>query len=148
MNKTRFFIITTILLLVLNMVLLGSRFLKPEPHKRPREVVIERLNFDKNQIAKYDVLIKSHRTSVVDLESKIKLSKQHLYNQLLLEESQNHDSLVNEIATNHKKLEEVHLQHFMEIKSLCKPEQMNDYQAFVKDINKIFQPKKPHRPKD
>ena len=69
MNKTKLLSVAVIALLVLNFGILGFLFLskkhEPNGRKMPREIVIEKLHFDENQIVEYEKIIKQshiHKT--------------------------------------------------------------------------------------
>lgn len=149
MNKTKLLSIAVIALLVLNFGILGFLFLskghEPNGRKMPREIIIERLHFDKNQIVEYEKIIKEHRKAIRNLDDSIRNTKNELY-QLLNEEKINSvekDSLYLKLANYQKQIEITHFNHFLEIKSLCKKEQLDDFKNLTEKLSKIFS----HKPR-
>lgn len=152
MNKTKLLSVAVIALLVLNFVILGFLFLskkhKPNRRKMPREIVIEKLHFDENQIVEYEKIIKEHQKAIRNLDDSIRKTKNELY-QLLNEEKINSaqkDSLYLKLANYQKQIETTHFNHFLEIKKLCKKEQLADYKNLTEELSKIFS--HPRRPKN
>ena len=110
----------------------------------PREIIIEKLRFDVGQITKYDQLIEVHRDSVRLLDRKIKDNKNTLYNQLAQPYNQKStEALFLQLATSQATIEKLHYNHFLAIKSLCKPDQLDDYENLTNELAKIFNPKHP-----
>ncbi len=120
----------------------------PPQHKpSPREVVIERLHFDETQVAKYETLIQKHRSDVKDTEKALMELKTNLYNNLKNTENKTlSDSLINSIIALQNKLEHIHYAHFEDIKKLCTPEQLNNFNELANDLARIFGPAPPHGP--
>ncbi|WP_432671303.1 hypothetical protein [Flavobacterium sp. SM2513] len=152
MNKTKLLTIGVIVLVVINLVTL-SFFIINKPHDGrerkaiPREIVIKKLHFDPDQVMQYEQLIKIHKDSIVVLDNKIKKYKNELYRQLTQEEDKKAiDQLFLEIATTQAAIERLHFNHFLTIKKLCKPDQLEDYNELTHELAKIFNPKLP--PKD
>jgi len=152
MNKTKLLSAAVITLLVLNFGILGFLFLskknEPNGRKMPREIVIEKLHFDENQIVEYEKIIEEHQKAIRNLDDSIRNTKNELY-QLLNEEKINStivDSLYLKLANYQKQIETTHFNHFLEIKKLCKKEQLADYKNLTEELSKIFS--HPRRPKN
>lgn len=114
----------------------------------PREIVIEKLHFDENQIVEYEKIIEEHQKAIRNLDDSIRNTKNELY-QLLNEEKINStivDSLYLKLANYQKQIETTHFNHFLEIKKLCKKEQLADYKNLTEELSKIFS--HPRRPKN
>jgi uncharacterized protein HemX len=151
MNKTKLLSVAVIALLVLNFGILGYLFLsnkhEPNGRKMPREIIIEILHFDENQIVKYEKTIQEHQKLIRKLDSSIRKTKNELY-QLLNEEkidSSQKDSLYLKLANYQKQIETTHFNHFLEIKKLCKKEQLDDYEYLTGELSRLFS--RPRRPK-
>lgn len=149
MNKTKLLSVAVIALLVLNFGILGFLFLskkhEPNGRKMPREIVIEKLHFDENQIVEYEKIIEEHQKAIRNLDDSIRKTKNELY-QLLNEEKINSaqkDSLYLQLANYQKQIETTHFNHFLEIKKLCKKEQLADYKNLTEELSKIFS----HKPR-
>jgi hypothetical protein len=110
----------------------------------PREIIIEKLDFDAEQIAKYDQLIEVHRDSVRLLDREIKHNKNTLYKQLAQPKNQKStEALFLQLANSQAAIEKLHYKHFLAIKNLCKPDQLDEYNNLTNELAKIFSPKHP-----
>lgn len=145
MNKIKILKFAVVALFLINILTLGFIFTnnskKSHAKKMPREIIIKKLNFDKNQVKAYDELIKKHKNSIDVLDSKIKEAKNNLYFELSVNENESKaDSIL--ISLNHLKsdIEQVHYNHFLDIKKLCKKEQLESYNELTKELAKLFAP--------
>lgn len=152
MNKNRFQLFIIIALLVSNVLLIVFIILPKKPHgfhpDKPRNIIIDRLQFNNSQIEAYDNLIALHRKAIREKDNKIIGLKNKLY--LNLTQNDSNDStaaLINEISTVQQQIETIHFQHFMDIKSICTNEQLGNYNNLVLDFSKIFSPQPPPPPK-
>jgi hypothetical protein len=152
MNKTKVLGFTVIALVILNFGILLFLFLSkgnegPRGRKMPREIVIEKLHFDENQILEYDKTILIHQKNIRDLDDSIRATKNELYQLLNSENIDNiqKDSLYLKLAGFQKQIETTHFNHFIEIKKLCKKEQLSDYKNLTEELSKLFS--HPRRPK-
>jgi Spy/CpxP family protein refolding chaperone len=156
MSKIKLLGIAVIGLLLLNFGILGMMFFQPRaegpghpPHKRPREIIIERLKLDDEQQEQYEHLIHRHRSAVDSLNERSKKAKTELYS-LLNEpfgDSLRSSALLNEIANIQKETEKVNFAHFREIRQLCRPEQIPMFNELIAELSTLFgPPRPPHRP--
>jgi periplasmic protein CpxP/Spy len=144
MNKNRFYQIIIATLLILNIVLLFLHFNRPERPVRPRNIIIERLHFDKNQIEQYEALIDKHHELIITNEVEINKVKDELYQQLIQPyDSLKVDSLSKNIADLQKNAEMINFKHFQDIKQICKSEQLPDFEKLVGELTQIFGKKNP-----
>ena len=159
MEKTKLLTFGIIVLILLNLGTLGFLLLSgpkehhpphgqgPEGRSKPREIIIEKLHFDTNQIKEYDQLIQWHRSHITEIEDKIRDSKNELYLQLnenpINEKAK--DSLINTLASYQKQIESVHFKHFQDIKKLCKKEQLEDFTALTSALSRLFSKPPRHR---
>lgn len=154
MNKSKLLTFAVIVLFLINIVTLSFFILKSQKGndikgddmrgKRPlpREIVIKKLHFDEDQVAQYEALIKVHRDSISAIDDKIKMYKNGLYQELAKTENQDIvDSLFVQIAAAQTSIEKLHYNHFLDIKKLCKPNQLKDYDELTTELAKIFNPK-------
>lgn len=146
MSKQKFYIVVIIGLLISNLLLIGFMFPK-RGHKPPakgmkldgpRSIIIEKLKFDDVQVASYDELIEVHQTNIKEQDEQIFAIKNGMYKTLNESDAKLVDSLSVEIASAQKAIEVLHYNHFLDIKKLCKPEQLKDYEMLTKDIAKLF----------
>jgi len=112
--------------------------------KMPREIVIEKLGFNQEQIVAYDITIKRHQNAIRTLDDSIRNKKNQLYSRLkknALEIDKN-DPLVIELGNYQKQIETTHFNHFIEIKNICKPEQLDNFNSLTSELSKIFSGKR------
>ena len=149
MSKVRLLTITSIGLLVCNIVLLAFMFFGKPPHTNhegPKQLVIEKLGFNDTQVAEYDLLIETHKTSISSYDNELKQLKQNLYVLLSKESSDlERNEMIQKINNLQKDIELTHYHHFEQIKSLCKDDQIEKFNELSKDLSKMFAPKGPHK---
>lgn len=149
MKKTKVLASAVILLLLINIATLGSVWLRPpagpERRPQPKEIIISRLHLDKEQKQKYEKLIQWHRREISVIDMKIRKNKLRLY-ELLAEGSPEDESqaLIDSINVSQKKIEQAHLKHFRELRSLCRLDQLGYYNDLAPELPLLFGP--PHRP--
>jgi hypothetical protein len=111
---------------------------RPDPD-RPKRMVIEKLHFDEQQVADYQVLIDEHRRQIRELDQQIIALKNELYSHLTEQNNKAvSDSLTTEIAKVQQQVEQVHFGHFTDIKKLCTNNQQADFEALSQELTKIF----------
>jgi len=141
--------ISVVFLLLLNGGIIAYLFLsKNNPlgiKRMPREIVIEKLHFDESQIIAYEKIIRQHQQQIRSLDDSIRLSKNELY-QLLNENSASivkKDSLFETLAHYQNQIEQTHYNHFLEIKAICRKDQLDDFKQLTEELSKLFShPKK------
>ncbi len=142
MNKNKLIRILAVVLLLTNIALVSFIFMKrpKHPHEEgPRNIIIERLHFDRNQIIKYDALITVHKAKIKSKEKEIVALKNTLYLQLLEENNQLVvDSMENKIGSVQTEIEKIHYSHFADIHQLCNDDQEKYYAELVKEIAQLF----------
>jgi hypothetical protein len=145
MSKQRFYAITALVLLGSNLFLLWLHFYGSRPrHEGPRREIIKRLNLDDVQVQRYDVLIKQHRTSLRQLDSTVRMQRRTLYTGIGgALAAQHKDSMLREVSKAQLELEQLHYRHFLDIRALCKPEQVPAFEALSRDLAAMFGPVKP-----
>ena len=148
MSKTKIISFIAIGLLVLNLALIAVLFThqkhRPAPRERPRNIIIESLQFDEAQIKEYDKLITEHRSAIENQEKNILSLKNQLYSSLSVDE----DSLLvisleQQLGQLQIGIEELHYEHFQQIKNLCRPNQLDHFNELMKNISEIFSPPRP-----
>lgn len=159
MDKTKLLTFAVIALLLLNLGTLSFLFLTNpngnHPHgdsnfkgrAEPKEIIIEKLNFDSKQKSEYEKLIQVHRKEISSIEDEIRKTKEELYLQLHENTTNNttKDSLINALATYQKQIEITHFKHFQDIKKLCKKEQLDDFNALTEELSRLFSKSPPPR---
>lgn len=153
MTKSKLFQWTTLLLAILNIILVA--FVLNKPHHRGqhrpdsnKRMIIEKLQLDKDQVAQYKVLIQEHRHAVSSLDKEIMQGKYELYSLLNQDDESENDALIEFIIEKQKAIEEVHFNHFEQIKSLCRGDQNGKFEALSEELARMFahhpQPKLQH----
>mgnify|MGYP000458681302 CR=1 FL=1 len=153
MNKLKIVSFLVIVMLIVNIAIISYIILNnkayPADSKRrmPREIVIEKLGFNSDQIATYDVTIKRHQNKIKSLDDAIRNTKNELYSHLKdnSTEIDTNDSLVLALGNYQKEIEITHFNHFIEIKKICTPDQMDEFNNLTEELSKIFS--HPRRPK-
>ena len=150
MNRKYFYIIIICLLLVSNFVLLYFVLQKPKDGfnpNGPKNIIIEKLQFDEEQVVLYQKLIDQHRKDIRENDAKILMLKNDLYSYLKIKGNATAiDSLTTEIGIIQKQIEEIHFNHFLDIKTLCKPEQLSKFNKLSEELAEIFNQKKHLKP--
>lgn len=148
MEKNKLLSILVIGMVLTNIMLLIFMFGK-EPHhpprKMPREVIIEELGFNENQISKYDELIFAHRTQINNADMQLRTLKNNLY-QLLnsnTDTTRERDSLIAAINDIQKQIEYIHFEHFKDIQNLCNDAQKIKFEELSKNLARLFGPPPP-----
>lgn len=153
MSKIKLLSIAVIGLLAINFGILGFLFLRKPPmregpgslgppEERPKHIIIERLHFDKEQVTRYEQLISEHRNKIRVLDEEIRATKNNLYSTLNDDSSLNRDSLETRLGEIQKEIETTHYNHFADIKKLCHPDQLKDFNRLTADLAKVFAPGK------
>lgn len=165
MNKIKLLTFSVIGLLFLNIgIICFLYFSRPTDRNdkfntKPREIISEKLHFDANQIKSYDQLIEIHKFKIDSLNTKSKELKFELYSQLKLAtiNKAEKNRLINELINNQKEIENTYFQHFLDIKALCKKDQIEAFNSLTDELGKMFskqlkqisegnQPPRPPRP--
>lgn len=155
MTKNRLLSITVIALILLNLVVLGFHFVKKgqhpgmPPHHRnggPKNIIIKRLQLNETQIEAYEDLIHIHISQIREKEYELMEVKQHIYDLLLHNNSEEEDELYAELGRLSAEIEQIHLVHFKDLKSLCNEEQLIAFESLTKDLARLFSPPKPPKP--
>ncbi|MBU2019875.1 MAG: hypothetical protein KJ941_09535 [Bacteroidetes bacterium] len=140
LNKYKFIIIG---LLLVNLIFLGFLLFRGQkPPREPKRLVIEKLHFDDAQVKTYEKTIARHRTRITSLDKEIKEKKKALYRNV--SDTIQTNIWTEEIAALQIEIERTHLDHFREIQSICRPNQMKDFEQLMKEIDRLFGP--PARP--
>ena len=140
MNRRSLNILLISTLLLSNLLLVAFIVFRRPPHPPMlREIIVRKLNFDKEQISKYDIFIKAHQEGIRANEKKMLDLKTELYSSLSKKENETFaDSLSLAIGKIQTKTEKIHFQHFIEIKKLCKAEQLPAFEALTVELAKMF----------
>ena len=153
MNKLQFHRLLIAILIVLNGFLIfhlvnrkhhGYQGMKD---RSPKERIIKKLHFDKNQVAQYEALIEEHHNKIKELDQKMAKIKHEMLHQISTIDPATQDSLFNEIGRLQAEVEKTHFQHFLAIKSLCREDQLDDFEELSKKLADFFSKKRNKRMK-
>jgi periplasmic protein CpxP/Spy len=139
MNKSKFlkFIILGLLISngILVFMLINGRYKKDGP----KNIIIEKLHFDSEQIKNYESYIAQHRKAINANEIAMNKLRGDLYLQLKhSQDTAKVDSLISIIANQQTVAEHINYNHFLEIKKLCKPSQKEAFDNLTSEIVKLF----------
>jgi hypothetical protein len=142
MNKTTFLVVAVIILAILNIIiisLLWKRHPKPSSFMRdPKSIIISRLGLDENQVATYENLIAKHRSQINEKELELSKARQSIYLLLNKTDLTIKDSLLNRICEMQMEVEQIHFNHFEDIKNLCHTDQIASFQILTEDLADLF----------
>ncbi|CAG5079292.1 Spy/CpxP family protein refolding chaperone [Parvicella tangerina] len=150
MSRSTVYIVIISLLLICNGIFAYLFFARPDhpPHHPPKDIIIEKLGFSKDQVAAYEGLIKDHRAKIVEKEQALKIAKNNLYALLLEDDVETEvDKLANQIGQIHVEIEHVNFNHFCDLRDICTPEQEIAFNKLVKELSKLFAPHHPPKKK-
>jgi periplasmic protein CpxP/Spy len=142
MSKIKFLSIAVVALLIANIVFAVFFFAGPHGHRRPqepREIIVERLHFTKEQETQYEGLIQNHRSSIVQIDAEILRMRNQLYNHLndpIVWPGR--DSIERQLAQLQIQIEAANYDHFMAIRGLCTNDQLPLFQQLSAEIAQIF----------
>jgi len=144
-NKIDFWRMTVVALLLLNggvLFFLLSKPGPPHPGRRggegPKHLIIERLHLDAAQTDAYEKLVRRHQSDVRAKEREIHDTKRSLYAGLQGAEYPAKDSLARRIGQLQVDVEHIHFNHFQDIKTLCRPEQIADFNELAGELADFF----------
>lgn len=142
MNRKYFILFVISALLISNLILVYNLVQKPKMNEKinPRNIVIKSLLFDKNQSAQYDKLIQVHQKEIREHNDQINALKNTLYEILPADtmDATKVDSITSEIGSIQQNIENIHFNHFMDIKRICKPSQHGAFIKLSSELQKIF----------
>lgn len=151
-SKTKLIGFFAIAMVLINLGLLAFLFFnRPVPlqnkeKKSPKEIIIDKLDFDEGQCREYEKLIQEHRKIIFPLDDKMKLTKTELFQLLSKDQDSKKDTLIKRLAKIQNEVEKAHFEHFMAIKKLCvSKEQKTRFNELTTDLPYIFGPKPPRK---
>jgi protein CpxP len=150
MNKTRLLTVAVVVLFLMNIGIISFLLLNKPPRpdgerngEGPKRLVIERLRFDKDQVDRYDGLIEQHQKTMRAADDEIMQLKRELFSLLPSSDQSRKDSLIADINSVQRRIEYAHFDHFSGIRMICRPDQMNDFNALSRDLADLFSSKGP-----
>ena len=146
MDKIKLLTYSVIGLVLLNIGIIGFLYItrpnsnQDENRRRPKDIIIEKLHFDANQIQKYKDIIKVYRNTIDSLNNNTREIKAVLYTQLKqpIVNNKVKDSLIQLTLVNQKRIEEANFKHFQDIKNLCTKSHLEAYNSLTEELEKLF----------
>ena len=147
------------LLLFLNLSLLVFIFTQGKPndherthHRNPKELIVNQLQFNETQVEQFEESVRWHRSHIKKLDDSIRLVRSELYRLLpsSAPDLERKKTLLQQFAALQLKVEETHWQHFSEIKLICRPDQLKEYNKLTEQLMQLFSRggRPPHPPKN
>jgi protein CpxP len=145
--RQRWLLVLVAILLLTNIATLSIYWLKKPsrdsgPHdpakkeKRMGQFMVDQMKFDATQEATYWKLRDSMITAQKPLMDSIRSAKKRFFD--LLKQPDASDSLLhsrsNEIAEMQKRLDIVTFRHFQNVRSICRPDQLQKFDTVIKEI--------------
>lgn len=146
MSKTKFLTILVVLLLALNVATLyflmgkrdGNKRRSNEGNRSYSVYISKKLNFDTSQQQQLKALRDNHKKELDAIrnedrqvqEAKTQMLKEGVTDSLKL------DSILTLSAINKKKFERAFYTHFMQIRALCRPDQLELFNQTLDEMNK------------
>jgi periplasmic protein CpxP/Spy len=149
MNKTKFLTAAVILLVILNAATLFFLFKghgkKPPVRNGGRpftEFISKQLNFDTAQTGQLQLLRDKHKAELDTLRKEDKVLHDSLFAFVKRGDmdSVKIDSYLTRISVNKKEFELAFIHHFAQIRSICKPEQLDLFNKMVDQMMKRRMP--------
>lgn len=139
MNKVKLLSIAVVVLLGLNIatLLIGSKHGPPHA-EGPKQLVIDRLHLDEQQVTAYSKLIEEHQAAIKSKNDELLAARKALYADLAREGRPISDSLTLAIAVLQQDIEMIHYGHFADIRELCHPDQIAAFDLLLNDLAGLF----------
>jgi hypothetical protein len=144
MNKIRLLYILVFGLIIANILFfirLSTPGFPPRPPHRgdPKHLIAEELHFDANQRTHFEELAQKHHQRIKVLEDSLIVAKENYYNASLKPSTDSTTTaLLEKITSLHREIERVNVAHFWEIKSLCKGDQIQDFERMLPRFANFF----------
>lgn len=156
MSKIKLLAIAVVGLLIVNLatvafLLLRKPFQHPEgrppvEQAGPKNIIVDKLHFDEEQVAQYEALIEQHQEKIKSLNDSINIAKNELYSTLTRDNFIGKDSLIDRLGFLQRQVELTHYDHFASIRAICKPDQLEAFNNLTKELAGFFAPVKKEGP--
>ena len=143
MNKVNFLQWMVVGLLITNVVAIAMVIGTHRKPAGPKAYIIESLHLDDAQIKAYEETVTQHRWAVEQNERTMEKLRSDLYQSLIQQpDTTTVVMLIGRIAEQQKKAEYINYNHFLAIKHICNPEQMDEFETLAKEIAELFSNKR------
>jgi hypothetical protein len=151
MKKTKLFGVLAIAFFLLNLVLVAFIVFKkphhpPLPRTGPKDLIIEKLDLDADQVKSYEALIPIHQMSMMEQRTKMGQIKKELYESLKNDAPHMDEKLKSELIVTETKLQQLQYNHFKDIKEICREDQLENFNALTEEIARLFSENVPPPP--
>ncbi len=147
MKKNTLLTILVTVVILLNVALLLNMWLgRPGGHKPVHLRIVEDIGFDKEQLAKFDKLRDSVSIDLNDVEKRLD-DAIFSYFSLLKTKDWNpatKDSLQSLIGELKKEKASILFTHFKEVKAICRPDQLQEFNLVLDQMMGLINPPPPH----
>tara|TARA_B100000508_G_scaffold55003_2_gene42620 strand:- start:23068 stop:23553 length:486 start_codon:yes stop_codon:yes gene_type:complete len=138
---------TIIIALILMNVAVVAFFLlmKPDhpiPPRGPKEIVVEKLDLNKDQRKKFEGLVQEHRSEMKQLHEEIRGAKKSMYRRAL-DFPKQEDSLLEDLSEKLIAVDKHNIMHLRKVKKMLKKDQLPAFNKMVDNIDRIFHPRPP-----
>lgn len=153
MSKTKLLTFLVIALILLNLGVISFMLLKKPPRPRPgnpnqiTRIIEERLNLDAAQLVQFNQLKEEHMLATKARFEAVGAHKDQLFSLHKTDNLQQKDSLILKISRLHAEIEQLNFKHFQDLKAICKPEQLEDYNNLVTQLGHTLSPTDPRERK-
>ncbi|MGZ4033687.1 MAG: Spy/CpxP family protein refolding chaperone, partial [Bacteroidia bacterium] len=119
----------------------------PPAGEGPKRLIIERLHFNDEQVKQYEIFIDGHRKKTDELHDSSREMHDRLFSLLKNDpvDKAKADSIIQQISDNQKAIDNLNFDHFQKIKSICKGDQVKDFNELAGELAELFAPKGPPR---
>ena len=149
MNKKKVLIILVVVLTLINVLFIAFHLFGPhrrhgERGKEKQEFVIRELDFDKMQQKEYRNLVVIHSQTILSLRKKQVDIKTNLYQTIGEENTSNkRGDYLQKLSLINNEIELTNLNHFDDIRALCRKDQIPRFKKFRSNLKSFFDPPKP-----
>lgn len=147
-KKYKFVLIGFLVMTTLNLVILGTLWLKRPPWVRgDRDLIssnplqrmfVERLDLNKEQIASFNELRDAYKIKIRATLDQIQKNRKTLYDAIGTADSVRIDSLTSAIAAVHKKIEMINVNHFGELRKRLNSQQREEFDQMMDRMSQFL----------
>ena len=141
MEKRKFSSVVIILLILINIGLVTFILKHKKPHHEgPQHHIEEVLGFSDSQKKEFEIIIKKHQKNIHSMEKERLNLKKKLYTLLKVESTDlvKKDSLIHLLSLTNEKVEQIHFNHFIEMKAICKENQVTKFIQLSNEFPQYF----------
>lgn len=148
MSKDKFLTIAIMLLILLNLGLLAIIFLTRPPHPlEPWKIVVRQVGFTDQQQQQYFALRDAHRNEMHRLDDQFGETLRDYFDLLKgIPNPSLEDSLLTRLGRIEREKAMITFGHFREVKSLCRPDQVDAFNRILPELTRVVLPPKKDLP--